>query len=48
MNTILLRKQIQAYIKRLSKNSELTQADRKEHRERMEFYQAWTAEAWPQ
>jgi hypothetical protein len=44
MNTKLLKKHIQAYIKRLSKDSELTQADRKERRERMEFYQEWTAE----
>lgn len=38
MNTNLLRKHIQAYIKQLATNSEQTQSDKKERQERMDFY----------
>jgi hypothetical protein len=44
MNTSLLKKHIQAYLKSLASNAETTQADRKERQERMEFYQGWTAD----
>jgi len=44
MNTTLLKKHIEAYMKQLGANSEETQADKKERRERMDFYQGWTAE----
>ena len=43
MNTALLQKHIQAYIRQLSKDSKLTQADIQQREERMGFYQGWTA-----
>ena len=43
MNTFLLKKHIQAYIRKLAADSALTQSDKKERRERMDFYQGWTA-----
>jgi hypothetical protein len=44
MNTALLKKHIQKYVKALAANPAETAKDTQERRERMAYYQGWTAE----